>query len=219
MGVPLTVTERMKGYVGFGETDPETGFRVGMQADTYFEHEVEIEMDDIDRFIAEPAHFAPMKGHVRCDKLGGLCPLVGSTYNMLVDAADPKTSYMFYRLPFIAPDGKRYTTLGHKTLRDDPGFDLWGDITTLEIRVFEGDIAGPDVSTPVLGPKVDWPVLPIAVGVIHIQVLDGIKSAMSFRSPGSDAAQLADAVKKFCTFYGLKLWDLFGKHHASGLSK
>ncbi len=215
MGVPLTVTEWMKGYVGFGEQDPQVGFKVGLREGTYLEHEVNIEMDDIDRFVAEPAHLAPMTGHVRCDRLGGICPLEGATYNMLVDAADPLVKYMFYRLPFVAPDGKRYTMLGHKTLRDDPGLDLWGDITTLEVRVFAGDVAGPDMTTPALGPRPTWPTSPIAVGVIQIQAIDGIKSAMSFRSPGSGPLELARAVETFCSFYARKVWDLFGIHHAS----
>lgn len=216
MGTPLTVTEWMKGYVGFGAQDPQAGFSLGLREGTYLEHEVLIEMDDIDRFVAQPTHFARMTGHVRCDRLGGICPLDGATYNMLVDAADPRVKYMFYRMPFVAPNGSRFTMLGHKTLRDDPGFDLWGDITTLEVRVFEGDVAGPDMSTPALGPRPTWPTNPIAVGIIQIQVLDGIKSAMSFRSPGSSHLQLTKAVETFCAFYLRKVWDLFGIHHAGG---
>src|SRR5262245_37493035 len=99
MGVPLTVTEWMKGYVGFGAIDPVPGFALGLGQGDYFEHEVHIAMDDIDRFVAEPAHTATMTGHVFCKRLGGTCPIdPTSTFNMLVDSADPMVKYMFYRM-------------------------------------------------------------------------------------------------------------------------
>jgi hypothetical protein len=102
MGVPLNVTEWMKGYVGFGATDTDAGFIEGIEQDTYFEHEVLIQIDDIDKFVDRP-------------------------------------------------------------------------------------------------------------GVIHIQVLDGFRSARSFRSPGSSAWELAGAVKAFCGFYLGKLWDVYAR--------
>lgn len=214
MGVPLTVTEWMKGYVGFGAVDPGVGFAIGLSQGDYFEHEVHIAMDDIDKFVAEPTHTATMTGRVFCKRLGGDCPIdPTSTFNMLVDSSDPSVKYMFYRMPFTAPDGKRYTLLGHKTLRDDPGADLWGDITTLTVRIFNGVVDGPDMTTPALGAAPVWPTDPIAIGVIHIQFLDGVKSAMSFSSPS--ALHLAGAVKTFCGFYLRKVWDLFVRHHPS----
>jgi len=215
MGVPLNVTEWMKGYVGFGAVVPSQGFMLGLAEGTYFEHEVRIEMDDIDLFVKEPTHVAKMTGHIFCDRFGGNCPIDDATFNMLVDAADPAVKYMFYRMPFTTFDGKRNTMLGHKTLRDDPGPDLWGDITTLEVRIFDGIVAGPDMTAPATGPKPEWPAGPIAMGVIHIQFLDGVKSAMSFHSPGSSTVHLVGAVKTFCGFYLRKVWDLFVKHHPS----
>src|SRR4029079_1497671 len=107
--------------------------------------------------------------------------------------------------------GKRYTMLGHKTLRDDRGMDLWADITTLEIRIFAGDVEGPEVITPAMGPPPKWPAAPIAMGVLRIEFWDGVKSALSFESPGSGRIQKAVAIKKFCGFYGSRLWDLFAK--------
>ena len=46
MGVPLNVTEWMKGYVGFGAADPNAGFAIGLIQGDYFEHEV---WNDTDR--------------------------------------------------------------------------------------------------------------------------------------------------------------------------
>lgn len=211
MGVPLNVNEWMKGYVGIGATDFAAGFAQGLAQATYLEYEVRISIDDIDRFVAEPAHVAAMTGHISCDAFGGVCPLLPSTFNMFVDGADPKLKYMFYRMPFETHDGRAFTLLGTKTLHDDKGFDLWSDITTLDVRIFAGGTVGIDLATPAPGPvPVDAP--PIAVGILHVQSLDNIRAAMSFRTPAG-LLHLPGAVKKFCAFYGRSLWDVYVRHH------
>lgn len=208
--VALSVKEWMKGYVGFGATSCDEGAEQGHDEGTRFEHGVTIRISDIDRFVAEQAHEAAMDGYVDCARLGGKCEFTGGTFNMLVDAADPLVKYMFYRMPFVNPAGQELTVLGHKTLRNDRGLDLWTDITTLEIEVFTGhDVRGPMRPTPTLGTREATGNAPIARGVVRIEFLDGIKSALSFESPGSSRVQHAAAVKTFCMFYGSRLWDLF----------
>lgn len=197
MGVPLNVNEWMKGYVGFGAADSASGFKQGIAEATYLEYEIRIAIDDIDRFVAEPAHEAHLTGSVSCDRLGGACPiLAGSTFNMFVDGADPKTKYMKYRMAFETHDGRVFTLVGQKTLHDDQGFDLWSDITTLDVELL--DTAGAVV----------------ARGILHVQSLDNIRAAMSFRCPAG-ILHLPNAVRKFCAFYGRSLWDVYVKHHPS----
>lgn len=213
MGTPLNVTEWMRGYLGFGEHDVEAGFTAGLDAGTRFEHEVLIQLDDIDRFIAEPTHAAVMDGTVTCELLGGKQEFTGGTFNMLVNAAEAGTKYMFYRMPLRGRDGQPVTMLGHKTIRDDRGFDLWHDITTLSARLFDGWVDGPDVDTPVMGPALAPEDKVIAAGVIHIETSDGFRSARSFTSPGSSTVDAAAAVEKFVAFYMSRLWDVFGPFH------
>ena len=59
---------------------------------------------------------------------------------------------MFYRMPLTDGRGPHVTVLGHKTIHDDDALDLWSDITTLSVQVFEGDVAGPEIDTAALGP-------------------------------------------------------------------
>jgi cholesterol oxidase len=204
----------MKGYIGFGAPDPETGFRQGLANGTYFEHALRIAIDDIDHFTQEPTHTAALTGHIECEqRFGGACPVLpSSAFNMFVDAVNPAVKYMFYRLAFDAHDGTRFTMLGHKTMEDDPGFDVYKDLTTLEVRVFAGDVAGPDVATPALGPPPVWPAPPVAMGVLHIHALDSIKSVLTFRS--DHLWHLPGAVEKFCAFYGRNLWAVYKKFAA-----
>lgn len=211
MATPLNVTEWMKGYIGFGAADYDAGFHQGIDANTHFMHEVVIRMDDIDRFVSEPTHEARMDGYIECAALGGRRQLEpGATFNMLLDANNPKLKVMLYRMPFIDESGARRTVFGHKTIHDDHSFDLWGDITTLYIRVFDGDVPGPDVLTPSMAGSTPPGGPPAAMGVIHIEKLDGFKSARSFQSPGSSPAEAARAVALFGGFYLDKLWEIFG---------
>lgn len=208
MGIQLNVTEWMRGHVGFGATDYESGETAGQEQKTSFEHEVVIEMQDIDRFTSEPKHSAVMNGKV--DWLGKSCVFAGGEFNMLVDSNDPAVKHMFYRIPFADASGEKLTMLGHKTLRDDPGFDLWKDITTLFIRIYAGHVAGRDFTRP-SGDEPEWPQGQVAMGRLHIPLRDGIHSALSFDAPGASPTQKADAILKFLAFYGRGVVDLWLK--------
>ena len=57
---------------------------------------------------------------------------------------------MIYELAF-EHNGKPYYLAGKKEVRDDPGFDMWADITTNYTRIHEGtDKSGPVVAAGVI---------------------------------------------------------------------
>lgn len=211
MGIQLNVTEWMRGHVGFGAVDYASGEAAGKAANTRFEHEVVIQMADIDRFASEPKHSAVMDGKV--DWLGTTCAFTGGEFNMLVDSKNPAVKHMFYRIPYADSAGKKLTMLGHKTLRDDPGVDLWGDITTLFVRIYEGHVAGHDFARP-SGDEPEWPEGQVAMGILHIPLRDGVNSALSFDAPNASKAQKAEAILKFVSFYGRGVAELWIKESA-----
>jgi hypothetical protein len=49
--------------------------------------------------------------------------------------------HMRYRMPVRAADGQRFFLSGYKVIRDDRGFDVWADTTTLMVTVHAGDDA------------------------------------------------------------------------------
>ncbi len=51
-------TEEMKGYVTFGSTNYEDGYKDGQESDTYVMFHLTIKTDDVDEFVASPAHEA-----------------------------------------------------------------------------------------------------------------------------------------------------------------
>src|SRR6185295_2262773 len=65
-------TEEMKGYVAFGtDGDYDAGFRKGRRTKTDLMFHLTITAEDLDSFIADPAHEAVARGFVRCPQLGG----------------------------------------------------------------------------------------------------------------------------------------------------
>ena len=69
-------------------------------------------------------------------------------FNLFVEnpGAD-ETRNLRYRMKMHSREGKTYYFAGVKVVHDDPGFDLWRDMTTLFSTIHDGD--GPDA--PVLG--------------------------------------------------------------------
>lgn len=211
MGTPLTVMEWMKGYISLGAKSYDQGFLDGIDSGMHFMHEVLISVDDIDRFIEEPRHEARMDGFIQCEAFGGKRPVEGGTFNMLLDRDDPKLKVMLYRMPFTDAKGVQHTMMGHKSIHSDRAFDLLSDIMTLYIRIFEGDIPGPDISTTAIPGEVPPTIQPVAMGILHIEKGDTFRMARSFRAPGASAIQAAEGAAKFGAFYLEGLWKIFGK--------
>ncbi len=206
MGIQLNVTEWMEGYIGFGATSYAAGEQQGRETNKTFAHQVEIEMSDIDVFVTEPTHTARLDGTVTW--LGAACPFTGGEFNMLVKSTDPRVRFMFYRIPFVDGAGAAFTMLGFKQLEDDRGPDAWRDITTLFIRIYDGNAAGHDFTKPT-GDTPVWPAGEIALGIIRISPSDSFHSALSFAAPGAGRLAKLGAIEKFVAFYGNGLFDLY----------
>jgi cholesterol oxidase len=195
----LEVTEWMKGYLGTGATDYDAGFIKGIQSKAFFVHEMLIQIDDVDRFVADPEHTASMNGYVSFDAFGGKRPVTNASFKMFVDAGQG-LKYMKYRMPFTTDKNQPLTLYGHKTIHNDGSLDLWSDTTTLYTSVFEGNLTTPE---PPTSPA-------LAMGIIHIEKLDLIKSVMSFRTPGASPAEATRARVTFGRFFLGNLWDTYG---------
>ncbi len=81
----LAFTEEMKGYVTFGESDFDRGYRAGKDAGTAFMFHLTIETQDIDRFIADPRHTARAEGWIDSDVFGGKLPVDEGVFNLFVE--------------------------------------------------------------------------------------------------------------------------------------
>ena len=99
-----------------------------------------IAVDDIARFGSDPSRQAGAFGWVESDALGGRLPVEHGVFNLFVDT-EPGVKHMLYRLFFRDGVGHPLTMSGFKLVRDDAGFDVWRDTTTLFTRVYRGHVS------------------------------------------------------------------------------
>ncbi len=195
MSQPVSFTEEMKGFVTFGESDYEAGYRTGEHSGTALMFHLTITVEDIEAFLVDDQRMASATGWVQCDALGGRLRVVEGIFNLFVEPLGGSSiaREMRYRLFFADRSGNPVTLVGHKEIKDDPGFDLWRDTTTLFTELHSGHVRPGDTPTQ--------PVL--AVGLIVIEVLDFVRQLTTFRgSPG--------AVAQFGRSFMGELWDRYG---------
>jgi hypothetical protein len=163
-------TEEMLGHVSFGETEFDRGANGRREDAAALKFHLTIEVEDIDSFSHDPLRPATAVGYVHCDALGGRLPVERGWFNLFVDV-EPGVKHMLYRLWFRDGAGHPLTMTGFKLVKDDAGFDIWKDTTTLFTRVLQGHVAEGDDETAT----------PIASGIIIIRARDFAKQLTTFR--------------------------------------
>ena len=110
-----------------------------------------VHVHDLDQFIAAPAPQAPLTGRLQGAPLaaGGtepqpvVCgtepqPVLGGSYRQ--STLPDRSREIVYRMQLR--HGERLLALvATQTLRDDPGFDRWQDLSTLSVKLSDGDTA------------------------------------------------------------------------------
>jgi len=187
----ITFSETMKGAFALGETDPKAGAETGGQARTELAMHATVTVRDLDRFVEDPNHNGTLVGRIDFPPFGTGIPTGEGVFRLFSPADDPRTKLMVYELPFTHA-GKSYYLAGRKEVRDDPGFDLWKDTTTLFTRLHEGT----DASGPVVG-----------AGVLTLGVTDFTRVLAGMRAIDVDsAAEGARVIGKFGQFFAGELW-------------
>lgn len=193
-GRSMEFTEKMKGYFAFGETDPATGYRIGKQRVQKFMFTLTITAPDVERFVENADHTALATGTVDSDVLGGQLPVQKGWANLFVAADDELSREMQYRLWFSDMSGAPLTMYGFKTVRDDPGFDVWSDTSTLYITLMKGHIPRGGQGEV------------IGAGVLRIKALDFAQQLTTFRGEGGGALA---SIAKFGVFFGSSVKDAY----------
>jgi len=186
--------ETMKGGFATGVVDPNAGRERGDMDGTMLAMHASVEIVDLERFIDEPEHLGGLSGTIDYPPLGmGLASHSGK-FNLFSPANEPETKYMIYELGFLHDGQDRYLA-GRKVVRDDPGFDLWSDTTTLYTRLH----AGIDTAGEVIGAGV------LTLGVSELKDL-----LSTLRVTGAlEAADKASAIAAFGSFFLGELWDSY----------
>lgn len=173
MGV-LRFTETLSGYMAAAE-DHEAGYHAGRAAGARVRYRATARIDDLDSFLRDPQHAAAMTGVVDVAGLGEGMPIEDGRIELFCREEGGR-KIIAYSLPFRQWD-RRYLLRGVKRIEDDPGFDVWNDMTTLYVELL-------DLSSGADGP-------PLAVGILRIGPLAALRMGLTFRGAGPLATVVA----------------------------
>jgi hypothetical protein len=193
----LSFRETMAGGFTLGVTDPEAGRRQGERLGTELAMHATVSIRDLARFLDDPLHTGALSGAIDFPPLGMAIPASTGVFNLFSPADEPRLKLMVYELGFTH-EGKSYYLAGRKEVRNDPGFDLWKDTTTLFTQLH----AGSDSGGPVVGAGT------LSLGVTALIRMMGTVQISNARS----LAQKTDALTRFGKFFLGELWDSYSSH-------
>ncbi|NCD19857.1 MAG: GMC family oxidoreductase [Actinobacteria bacterium] len=198
VGRAVEFTEQMKGWVTLGETDPLVGRKRARALGHRLMFELTITAPHIEDFVTDGDHEGHAEGVVRSDLLGGELPVERGWFNLFVapqDGSRDQQRQMRYRLWIRDAGGAPITLYGFKTVRDDPGLDIWSDTSTLHVTLLRGHVP-PSGTAPVIG-----------AGVLRILPQDFARQLTTFRAHGEDPVR---SLGRFGSFFGEALWNIYG---------
>jgi len=194
----LEFTEKMRGFITFGEDDFDKGFRAGKRSKTDLMFHLTVLMKDIERFIIDEQHPGTITGHVQCDALGGRLEVSAGWFNLFVEAGEHgERKLMKYRLFLQDGEGHDITLRGYKEVEDDRGFDVWSDTSTLFTHIYKGHVE----------PEGDDDAEIVATGILHIRPTDFAVQCTTFRV---HPAHRVDAIGRFGALFAGDLWEVYG---------
>jgi cholesterol oxidase len=195
----LEFTEKMRGFVTFGEDDFDKGFRQGKRSRTALMFHVTVLLEDIEGFIEDEQHPGTITGHVECDALGGRLQVQRGFFNLFLEAREHgERKLMKYRLFLQDGEGHPITLRGYKDVENDPGLDLWADTSTLFTKLLAGHVEPAD----------DDEAEVIAAGILHVRPADFAVQMTTLRV---HPAHRVDAIGRFGVLFAGDLWEIYGQ--------
>lgn len=206
--ISLEFTEEMKGHVapgvqGDSEADFRQGERRGRDAGAALQVWLWIFIDDLEAFVNDRDHQAPVKGYIDYAPIGGKRTIERGAFNLFMIDRETHTKRMRYALQCLGSDGQPYLLEGYKEVRDDRGWDAWADNTTLFTTVHQGKTPNDPV---------------FSRGIIHVKLWDFIEQLTSFRVHNAPTLSAEKrALSRFGAFFFGELWDSYVKSRMPGV--
>ena len=185
--VGLRFSETMSGYVAEGVQDFEEGERKGQLQGTPLSFDAAIKIESVSDFIKLSGQEAKMSGRVSYKPLGEGLPIQEGVFALF--KPDPASSkrQMTYSFWFTGQDGNDYSLDGHKVIHDDPGIDVFEDMTRLFTHLYRGR-------------RRDG--TPVGSGILHFKMLDLPSMLSSFEVTNTSSAitkiQTISTFVQFC---------------------
>ncbi|MGH8528725.1 MAG: hypothetical protein ACRETN_02630 [Nevskiales bacterium] len=199
MAAGISFRETMEGWFALGAQAPEEGALQGQSAGHKLAMHAEVQVDDLELFLAQRKETGRLSGTIEFPPLGERLEARSGVFQLFTPATNDGIRRMVYELAFQA-QGKPYYLAGEKHVRDDPGFDMWSDTTTLYTRLHEGG----DKQGKVVG-----------AGILTLGVPELIAMVGSMRALGGGGM---GTVMRFGSFFLGQLWNTYAPHVVGGKS-
>lgn len=197
-------TETMKGYYSEKITQVseekeiyKNGFDEGKQANSGFEFTLTILAQNVDEFVENPSHQAAMAGTVIAPHLSTKPISVSEgKFNFFVkDPSKPDQKYMQYQMKLHTEEGEVYFFKGYKDVKDDPGFDMWTDLSTLFVTVFSGENELGNI---------------VGKGILHIEMADFAKQITTMKALNTKGlVNISKGLLAFGKLFGADVFDTY----------
>jgi hypothetical protein len=136
MTAAVTFREVLTGHVSFHVTDYFEGSRRGKLTGTELVLELEVSIDDTDRFIS-CEQIGQVTGSIVCVAIGGRIPIIQGTMELINFRRPGADHRIAYNLQ--GAGNKPIALVGHKELTDDPGADMAQDLSMLFVEFQYGE--------------------------------------------------------------------------------
>lgn len=188
--------ETMAGGFCLGADGPKQGSSMGKLKGYELAMHAQVDIDDIEGFVSDPNHLGRLSGSIDFTPMGLGMVAHNGVFNLFYPDPQADLKLMVYELGFNH-QGQEYYLAGKKEVRDDPGFDLWTDTTTLFTQLHQGT----DKNGPVVGAGI------LSLGVKDLLKLVSTVTVLNAQSSKEKAATVA----KFGKFFMGELWDSYVK--------
>ena len=191
----ITFREQMSGPFALGATDPGAGETAAKKGGTTLTMHATVTVRDVDRFVSDPQHEGELMGEIDFAPFGTGIPAQRGVFKLFSPSDEPRMRYMVYELGFRHGNDEYYLA-GKKEVRDDPGFDMLSDTTTLYTRLHKGRDATGEV---------------VGAGVLRLDMGDFAKLLTTIRPVGATSVlEGAKAVERFGRFFAGQLIESYG---------
>lgn len=198
-GIGIQFTETMRGYFSTAVLDDyHRADEKARQDNSPCEFTLTVTSDDVDRMLADPNHSAKLSGTVTVPALDPQpLTVVRGEFNLFVRDPDyVNARLMRYGMLLTSNNGAKFYFDGFKVARDDPGFDIWPDTTTLYITMFRGE----SPRSPILGR-----------GILHILPNDFMRQLTTIRAINApNELERMKAEARFGRFFAGILFEVYG---------
>ncbi len=194
----VSFTETMRGFISMNEkSDYKKAYTEGKKNKSPFDFTLTIQSQNVEAFDKDNSHKAELIGTVNCPALSKYpITAIDGVFNLFVNEdAEGIVKLMKYGMKLNTHEGASFYFFGFKEIKDDKGFDMWSDTTTLFITVYEGL----DDQSPVKGK-----------GILKIAIGDFIKQLRTMKAINADnTKESISAVAKFGKLFAGNVWDTY----------